>query len=363
MKSYNHLFEKLVDTGNLKQAIANSARGKNKNRYRHRKLKEISRDPDSYIEEVRSKIERFEPPKHIEKVINDGINAKKRKITVPTVYEEIIHHAVVNVFKEITLPSMYEHSYASIQGRGTHLAARRIKRWIKSDKKNTKYCLKLDIRKYFESINQDILLQKLRKLIRDNKFYSILEKIVRSTDSGIPLGFVTSQWFANFYLTELDHKIKEEWQARYYVRFMDDMIIFGSNKRKLHRLFDNLKTYLENELDLEVKDNWQIFRLDSRPLDFLGFRFYRNHTGLRRKLALKMCRKADRIAKKPQITVHDARQMVTYAGYTKYADVYDWYQDHIKPCVNIRRLRKQISYHDRRKNNERNRRIDISAQC
>lgn len=349
MKSYNNLYNKLISYDNLKQAIIDSAKGKNKKRYRHRKLKQAAKKPDKCIKAIQKQINDYKPIKHKEKIINDGINVKKRKIIVPTPAEEIIHHAIVNVLKDIILPPMYEHSYASIKGRGVHSAAKRIERWVRKDKKNTKYCLKLDIRKYFESIDQDILLSKFRQLIRDNKFYDLLEKIVHSTDSGIPLGFVTSQWFANYYLTELDHKIKEEWKAKYYIRFMDDMIIFGSNKRKLHRLFENIQLYLKNELKLQVKDNWQIFKFDSRPLDFLGFRFYRNHTGLRRKLALKMCRKANRIAKKPKVSIHDARQMVTYAGYTHYADVYEWYSNHIKPCVNIRSLRKQISRYDKQK--------------
>ena len=355
MKSYNRLFEKLVNEENIRRAISNAAKGKNKKRRRHQMLKYIAQHSELYINDVRDWIANYKPGYHKVKVINDGISAKKRTITVPTAQEEIIHHAVVNVFKDIALPPMYEHSYASIPGRGIHSAAKRIKSWLRRDRTGTKYCLKLDIRKYFESVDQNVLLAKLRKLIRDDEFYNLLDKIVRSVDSGIPLGFVTSQWFANFYLTELDHKIKEEWQAKYYIRFMDDIVIFGSNKRKLHRLLENIRSHLENTLKLSVKDNWQIFYMDSdkgfkkgRMLDFLGFRFYRNHMGLRRKIALKMQRKAKHIAKKERCNIHDARQMVTYAGYTRYADVYNWYQSHIAPYVSIRQLRKQISYYDRR---------------
>lgn len=178
--------------------------------------------------------------------------------------------------------------------------------------------------------------------------------IITTTDQGLPLGFTTSQWFANFLLTELDHLIKEQWGIKYYIRFIDDMIIFGSNKRKLHQIKDKIQTYLKEKLNLELKSNWQVFPLyDSnfkkkgRFLDFLGFKFYRTHTGLQRSIALKAKRKAKRIFKKGKPNIRDARQMVTYGGFIRYADCYNWFQQYIKQFVNFRQLRKHISKYDR----------------
>lgn len=355
MKSYNNLFCRMLTEEYVRKAISNAAKKKNKNRRRHRRLKDIALHADDYIDVVKNWLCNFEPAEHKPIIINDGINAKKRKIIVPTVEEEVVHHAAVNILREIMMPSMYEHSYASIPGRGIHKGVKRIRRWIANDRANTRYCLKLDIRKFFDSVDQDVLLKMLRKAIRDKRFYGLVEKIIRSVPEGLPLGFVTSQWFANYLLTPLDHKIKG-WGAKYYIRFMDDMVIFGSNKRELHRLFDKIREYIENVLHLEVKGNWQIFYMDNdrgkktgRALDFLGFRFYRNHVGLRRKLAIKMHRKAKRISKKGRTDIHDARQIVTYAGYTKYANVYGWYQSRVKPYVSLRQMRKRISQYDRRR--------------
>ncbi len=355
MRSYNGLYRKLMTDDNIRTAIIQAAKGKNKNRHRHKELKKMASDPDSYIQQARRWITDYQPFTHRAKEINDGINAKKRKIIVPTAKEEIIHHAAVNVLKEIMLPSMYEHSYASIPGRGVHQAVRRIEKWLRTDKRNTKYCLKLDIRKFFDSVDQEVLILKLKRIIRDKRLNELLEKIIHTPESGLPLGFVTSQWFANFILTELDHKIKEDWQAKYYVRFADDMVIFGSNKRKLHRMFENIKNYLEKDLHLQVKDNWQIFRIEARALDFLGFRFYRDHTTLRRKIAIKTHRKAKHINKKGKANIHDARQLVTYAGLTRYVNCYDWFHDRVLRYVNIRQLRKQISWHDKQNKNHKQR--------
>lgn len=248
---------------------------------------------------------------------------------------------------------MYEHSYASIPKKGIHKAMRQVKKWITNDKKNTKYCLKMDIRKFFDSIDQQVLLNKLKKIIRDNKFLHYLEMVITTTEKGLPLGFTTSQWFANFLLTELDHLIKEQWGAKYYIRFMDDMIIFGSNKRKLRQIKNKVEYYLKT-IKLELKSNWQIFPLANnaaqkkgRFLDFLGFKFYRTHIGLRRSIALKAKRKAKRIFKKGRPNIKDARQMVTYGGLIRYADCYNWFQQYIKQFVNFRQLRKHISKYDR----------------
>lgn len=303
------------------------------------------------------------PDECYEHYINDGISAKRRKVTVPSVKDIIVQHAVKNVLEDILCPGFYEHSYASIEGKGTHAAIKRIKKWIKRYTKHTKYCLKTDVRKYFESLNQDILLAKMRKKIRDNRFYDLLETIVRQIPSGLALGFVTSQPLANYYLTDLDYKIKELDGVEFSVRFLDDIVIFGPNKRKLHRVRKFMDEYLTNELDVQMKPNWQVFRVqtcksnsDGRFVDFLGYKFYKQHVGIRRNVALKAQRKAKHIFKKDRPNIHDARQIVIYSGISKYADCRTWFKNHILPYVSIQKMRKKISTYDKRhKSNKRRR--------
>lgn len=360
----------MISNENIKLAIIKAAKNKRKNNKRHRKLRYIRNHIDEYIPIVRNWILNFKPANHKPIEINDGISAKKRFIIVPSVKEMIVHHAITNVLAPILRIGMYEHSYASIPGRGLHSGMKTTRKWIYNDHANTKYCLKLDIRKFFDSINQDVLLMRLRKKIRDKRYFAYLEMVIRTTQSGIPLGFTTSQWFANFLLTELDHKIKEKWCVKYYIRFMDDMVLFGSNKRELHKVKNLIEEYLNKELHLQLKDNWQLFFMDSirskkkkgKFLDFLGFKFYRNHVGLRRKLALKAQRKAKRIFKKGRANIHDARQMIVYAGLIKYSDCYKWFMTHIALYVSVKRLRHQISVYDR-KHNKNNIKGGIANEC
>ena len=173
MKSYNHLWEELISDDNIRLAIHNASHGNMK----RRKLTEIKNNPDKYIPIVRNWIENFKTIKHTPKIINDGISAKKREIIVPTVAEHIVQHAIMNVMKPIFSKGMYEHTYASIPQRGCHKGMKVVRKWIRNDERNVKYCLKLDIRKYFDSISQDILIDKLHKKIHDERFMDLLTKI------------------------------------------------------------------------------------------------------------------------------------------------------------------------------------------
>lgn len=348
----------MLSEDNIRLAIRKAARNKRKKNKRHNRLRQIRDNEDKFVPIVRRWILEYLDKElhHKPTEINDGISAKKRIIIVPSVAEMIVHHAITNVLAPILSKGMYEHSYASILGKGLHSGMKVVRKWIYNHHCDTKYCLKLDIRKFFDSIDQDMLLERLQKKIRDKQFFKYIEKVVRTTKSGIPLGFTTSQWFANFLLTELDHKIKQDFGIKYYIRFMDDMVLFGSNKRELHRVRKLIDDYLREELNLRLKDNWQVFFMDSvrskkkkgKFLDFLGFKFYRNHVGLRRKLALVTQRKAKRIFKKNgKATIHDARQMVTYAGLCKYANCHDWFDNHVLKYVSIKKLRKQISKYDK----------------
>ena len=181
---------------------------------------------------------------------------------------------------------------------------------------------------------------------------NLLFRIIDVTEVGIPLGFYTSQWLSNWYLQGLDHFIKEQLCAVHYMRYMDDMVVFGSNKRVLHRMRQAISDYLEMELGLELKANWQVFRFSygnnqGRDLDFMGFRFYRNRTILRKSIMYKATRKARKISKKEKATILDARQMLSYLGWIDCTDTYLMYQKWIKPCVSFQQLKRKVSRYDK----------------
>lgn len=350
MKTYKYLWEKFLSDENIELALKNAKRGK-KQKCTKQILKEMYDNPQEYIPKIRAYAENFKNAKHKPIEIYDGISRKKRTIIVPNPMEQVVHHMVVNILKPIFMKSMYDHSYGSIPSRGGYAGSRRLRKWLPS-----KYVLKMDIRKYFESVDQDILIAKLSRIIKDEKFIDILVKIIRVSDKGIPLGFYTSQWFANFYLTDLDHFIAEKLGYGHYMRYMDDMVILDNSKRRLHRARVAINDYLNNMLNLEMKGNWQIFRFDyfdkdgnerGRDIDFMGYRFFREKTILRRSIMYKSSRKAKRISKKKP-TWYDAAQMLSYNGWFKATDSYNFFQDNIKPYADFKKLRKIVSKHSKK---------------
>lgn len=143
-------------------------------------------------------------------------------------------------------------------------------------------------------------------------------------------GNYTSQWFANFYLQNLDHYIKEELKAPYYIQYMDDMLIFHRNKKELHKIKDKVEEYLKNE-HLRLKENWTLFKVDSRPIDFLGYRFYRGYTTLRRSNFLRIKRRIKKIVKRGYIRLTDAYSVISYHGWLSHCDSFNYRNKYIKP--------------------------------
>lgn len=343
MKSYNHLFEKFISDENIKLAIKNAC----KHKLKRKKFKDLHDNPDKYINWIKAQAVNFRNDRHTPVEIYDGIQRKKRTITVPTFREQIIHHMVINILKPIIMRPMYEHSYGSIPNRGATMGMKQIKKWLVHDYKHTKYCLKMDIRKYFDSVPHEIVIRKLKEQIHDEKFLKVLLEIVNVNEKGLPLGFYTSQWFANWYLTGLDHFIKEDLSAKYYIRYMDDMVIFDSNKRKLHKMRVAIQNYLEQNLGLTLKDNWQVFPIKSRFLDFMGFRFYRNKVTMRRSILYKACKKAKKLAdKKP--TIYSIRQVLSYFGWFSQTNTYNVFQERFAKYINIQEIKRRMSRYDKR---------------
>lgn len=351
--------------------------------------------------------------------INDGFKMKKRYIIKPYYkYEQVIHHAIVQVLaptdKEIKKdPSLkkvinrgaYEFTCGSVKGRGAHHGKRHIERWIRNDRKNTKYVLKIDVHHFFESIPHDKLKAKLRKVIADEKTLRLLDLIIDAVPTGLPLGYYTSQWLANFYLQDLDHYIKQGiWEqekekkiqqyvsrmkrkgikkytipkylcgVKYMVRYMDDIVCFGANKRDLKIALERIESYCRDKLGLLIKKNKQIFPLSKeiitetgqandtkanksnenkireigRALDFMGFLFRRMRTTIRKAILYRITRKARKIAKKVKVNWYDATSMISRMGYFKHTDAYNVYLERVKPYVNIKKLKKIVSNHEKK---------------
>lgn len=191
MKSYNHLYETAISEETRRKAVHKVILGRKKKA----KLKRYIEDEEKAVKDALRWIGEYENEYHTPRMIYDGFRRKQRTIIVPTFKELVVQHCVVEAMKPVFLKGMYEHSYASIPGRGAHLAKKVIEKWIRKDAKNCKYVLKLDIRHFFESIPHDRLKEKIRKKIHDKRLTDLVEKIIDVTDRGLPLGFSRANGF------------------------------------------------------------------------------------------------------------------------------------------------------------------------
>jgi retron-type reverse transcriptase len=203
--------------------------------------------------------------------------------------DRVVHHAICNVIEPVFEPSFIFDSYANRTGKGTHRA---ILRYQEFARKNT-YVLKADIKKYFPSIDHEILKSAIRKKIGCPKTLKLIDQIIDNSNpqepvfdyfpgddlfsltrkKGIPIGNLTSQFFANIYLNAFDHYVKEQMGCKFYIRYVDDFVIFGKNKQELWTILDKCKEYLSaNRLVLHPNKS-RIFQV-SEGIEFLGHRVF-----------------------------------------------------------------------------------------
>jgi RNA-directed DNA polymerase len=208
---------------------------------------------------------------------------------LPYYPDRIVHHAVMNILEPYFVATFTADTYSCIKKRGIHAAARALKQALK-DKSGTQFCLKLDIRKFYPSVDHDILKSLLRRKFKDPDLLQLLDEIIDSAE-GLPIGNYLSQYMANFYLTYFDHWLKEVKLVKYYFRYADDMVILSDSKPYLHQLLSEIRIYLQEDLKLVVKDNYQMFPVDARGIDFVGYVFRHSHILLRKSIKQNFARK------------------------------------------------------------------------
>ena len=211
------------------------------------------------------------------------LEPKERLIYRLPYIDRIVHHAVMNILKPIFIPIFTQDTYSSIEKRGVHSALKSLKKSLQSDILGTTYCLKIDIRKFYPSINNDILKNLLRRKFKDKDLLWLLDGIMDSA-VGLPIGNYLSGYLSNFYLNYFDRWIKEVQGVYKYFRYCDDMVFLSGCKKFLHNLLANIKKYLCDNLKLTLKKNWQIFPVESRGIDFLGYVSFHSYTNVRKSI-------------------------------------------------------------------------------
>lgn len=321
MKRYGNIYSKMCSIDNIHNAHLNARKGK----AHYHEVQMVNADEEFYLLKIQDMLlnKTFRNSRYTTFMKLDSM--KEREIfKLPYFPDRIIHHCIVQVLEPIWMKTLIADTYSSLKGRGIHKGVKRIKAALK-DRKNTTYCLKMDVRKFYPSIDHDILKTVLQHKIKDSDVMWILDEIIDSTD-GVPIGNYLSQHFGNLYLSGFDHWMKEEQGCKYYFRYCDDVVILHRSKEYLADLRLKVSEYLDSNLKLQLKSNWQVFPVDVRGIDFIGYRFYHTHTTLRKSTATRFKRTISKIKSSRPKTIGMTNSIMSYDGWMNYAN-----------CHNLRR--------------------------
>lgn len=213
---------------------------------------------------------------------------KRRLVAALPFRDRVLQHALVAQLEPLWEPAFIAHSYACRPGRGLHHGADTVERWMRSLKRNNGavYALRTDVRSYFASVDQSVLLAQLARRIRCPRTLELCAGILRSWPQGLPIGNLTSQLWANVHLHDLDLFAKHRCRARHYARYMDDCVILHPCKARLHVWRRDLEAFLGDTLHLAFNQKTQVFPVagtapGGRALDWLGYRIWPTHRRLR----------------------------------------------------------------------------------
>jgi len=292
-KVFHNIFDELITLENLFLSWQEFKRGKSK----RKDVQEFEFNLEDNIFQLHQELKesKYRHSKYHSFYICDP---KLRHIHKAAVKDRVVHHLVSKIFQQIYDRSFIYDSYSCRLGKGTHKAVNRLRKFSLKESQNNKnnfYVLKCDIRKFFDNVDHQILVALLKKRIKDERFLWLIKEIVFSFETlpgkGIPLGNLTSQYFANIYLNELDQFIKHKLRIKYYIRYTDDFVILDENRKKLEELVMPINNFLLRRLKLSLHPEKIIIRKFSQGADFLGYVSFPHFRVLRTKTKRRIFRK------------------------------------------------------------------------
>lgn len=373
MTGTKDLFNSICSMDNLYRAYQNAKSGKGW----YKEVKQIEKRPFYYLAGLQYMLKNhlFKTSEYEIFILNEG--KKKRDVyKLPFFPDRIAQWAILQVIEPFLVANMTADTSSAIPGKGIQPIVNDLRGYYKtkrvdgkkksvwissillSDEENTRYCYKIDLHHYYQSINHEVLKQKFRKVFKDPELLWLLDEIVDSINTateedlielslsgeievdpntGIPIGNYMSQYSGNFYLSSFDHWVKEELHVKHYYRYMDDVVIFASSKEELHEIHRKVTAYTRDYLHLNIKGNYQIFPTKVRGVDFVGYRFFGEYTLLRKSTAINFKRKMRACRKKMENnippTYSEWCSFNSYKGWLGNCDSYRLFKKYMEPLI------------------------------
>lgn len=319
MKRYKNLWDKFISMENLELAAKKAVQSKKSKRttkffIKHKqklllKLQKQLQDGTFHTSEYKVR-KIFEP--------------KERLIYILPLYpDHVLHHALINILGPIWQNSFIRDSYACIPGKGLHKASQAIMHFIRRNK----YVLQCDIRKFYPSINHEVMYNIIKRKIADKRLLAVLRDIIKSCgdETNLPIGNLTSQWMGNVYLNELDHFVKEKLRCRDYIRYCDDFCLFANDKKILWDYKKKIDDFVGENLMLTFSKS-SIYPV-ARGINFIGYRHFRKFIMLRKYGARKLRKRIINIAQYNDTGDLAVGQLAAYHGWIKWCCSYHFMID------------------------------------
>lgn len=317
MKRYGNLWNKFITKENFQLAWYKTALG----RRNRTDVQEFEKNLDKNLENLRQEVikENFTTSKYSTKPIFE--NGKHRLIYILPLKDRIVHHAINNIIEDIFVKGFIAHTFGCIKDRGPIVGSYHCRKLCMK----YQWCLKTDIRKFYPTVDQQILYGEIEKKIKDKKLLRIIKDIVFSYPGGknCPIGNLTSQLFENIYLNKLDKLLKHKLKVKNYFRYCDDCVILSNSKEELITIQKQMQEFIETELQQSLSFS-QIFPV-KQGIDFLGYRHFKGYTILRKRTAKKFKRAVLDIIKNrdKRPFLQQLCTLNSYRGYAKHCYTYN----------------------------------------
>lgn len=314
MKRIGYLFEKVCDLENIRLAEINAGAGKGS----RKEVAQFRANLEQNLSDLREEL--VNKTYHTSAYTCFIKHEPKERVIFKLPYRDrVVQWAIMQVLVPIWTPIFTRDTYACIKGRGVHSLLRRLRKDLQNDPDGTIFCYKIDIRKFYPSITHSILKEVIRKRIKDPDLLWLLDDIIDSAD-GVPIGNYISQYFANLYLAELDHIAKEQWHIKYYYRYADDIVILSESKEFLHGIHSKMVQYIAEHRRLELKQNYQIFPVDARGIDFVGYVVRHEYCLARKRNKKALCKIVAKLRKKGLTNEEIRLRVASRLGFIVHAD-------------------------------------------
>lgn len=320
VKKYKNLWKDVISEENIKDAYRKSIKGKRN--YSSVKRFELNKEQNLKNIQLALINQTYKTSNYNQRTIYEP---KERIIYVlPLNPDRVVHHALMNILIPIFTKMFIKNTFACIKDRGLHKGSILTTKYVKK----YKYCLKCDIRKFYPSINHDVLYQMCERKFKEKEILWLLHEIIYSIEgeTNVPIGNLPSQWFGNFYMTPFDRYVTEDLGINAYVRYCDDFCLFSNDKSELNKAKVKIELFLRDVLKLKMS-KCDLFRT-TQGVDFLGYRHFKNYKLLRKRTAKRVKKRLPVILKRfkeGKISQDKFRSCVesTY-GWVKWANTYNF---------------------------------------